>query len=61
MLISQGWVTQFLDAGDSVQLMFVIPPRCHDPDCEFKITVDVDDVIVESDEGNNVAIDTCLG
>jgi len=53
--------TAMLDAGDLVQLKFLIPPGCHDPDCEFKITVDVDDVVVESDEGNNVAIDTCLG
>ena len=50
-----------LAPGASVDLEFPIPFGCHDSDCEFRITVDVDDEVVESDEGNNSASDTCIG
>ena len=44
--------------GASLDLEFPIPFGCHDPDCEFKITVYVDDQIAESDEGNNDLCET---
>ena len=50
-----------LAAGASVDLIFPIPPGCFDPDCEFRIVVDVNNVVVESDEGNNFASGICLG
>jgi hypothetical protein len=50
-----------LAPGASVDLEFPIPFGCHDSDCEFRITVDMDDEVVESDEGNNSASDTCIG
>jgi CARDB len=45
----------------SVDLPFPIPLGCFDPDCEFRITVDVLHDVAEADEGNNTADDTCLG
>jgi len=59
-----GTVTQqtpSLAPGKSVDLSFQIPKGCFDPDCEFKITVDADDDVVESDEGNNTARGICRG
>jgi hypothetical protein len=53
--------TPALAAGASVDLKFPIPPGCFDPDCEFRIVVDVNNVVVESDEGNNFASGVCLG
>lgn len=53
--------TKKLDPGESVPLEIPIPRGCYDPDCDFRITVDVDDVVTESDEGNNVASGTCIG
>ena len=53
--------TPALGAGASVNLAFPIPRGCFDPDCEFRITVDVNDDVIESDEGNNFASGTCIG
>jgi subtilase family serine protease len=53
--------TPALAAGAAVDLRFPIPPGCFDPDCEFRIIVDVTNVVVESDEGNNFASGVCLG
>jgi hypothetical protein len=53
--------TPALAAGAAVDLKFPIPPGCFDPDCEFRIIVDVTNVMVESDEGNNVASGVCIG
>ncbi len=50
-----------LGPGASVDLLFPIPPGCFDPDCEFRITVDANNQVNESDEGNNIASGTCLG
>jgi subtilase family serine protease len=44
-----------------VDLFFQIPPGCFDPNCEFRITVDLNNEVNESDEGNNIAKGTCLG
>jgi CARDB len=54
-------LTPSLGPGASVNLSFPIPFGCHDPDCEFRITVDSNNDVTESNEGNNVADDRCLG
>jgi subtilase family serine protease len=38
-----------------------IPAGCFNPDCEFKITVDANNQIKESNETNNSADGSCLG
>jgi len=52
--------TPLLTPDASLDLAFTIPLGCHDPDCEFKITVDANNDVTESDEGNNIASGTCL-
>lgn len=37
------------------------PPSCFNPDCEFKITVDSEGQINESNEANNVVDGRCIG
>ena len=53
--------TPSLNPGKSVDLLFKIPMGCFDSDCEFDITVDVNNNVVESEEGNNTASGTCTG
>lgn len=53
--------TPALAAGASVDLKFPIPRGCFNPDCEFRIIVDVNNQVVESDEGNNFASGICIG
>jgi hypothetical protein len=53
--------TPALAAGASVDLKFPIPFGCFDPDCEFRISVDVSNIVVESNEGNNSASGSCIG
>ncbi len=36
-----------------------VPPECFTPNCEIQVTVDVDDDVKESEEGNNSARETC--
>jgi subtilase family serine protease len=50
-----------LAAGASVDLSVTIPSGCFDPDCDFRITVDANNNVVESNEGNNFASGSCLG
>jgi subtilase family serine protease len=50
-----------LAPGASVDLFFPIPPACFNPNCEFRITVDANNQVNESNEGNNVAKGTCFG
>jgi hypothetical protein len=50
-----------IPAGGSVDLVFPIPPRCFDPDCNFRIIVDSAGQVLESDEGNNIVAGTCRG
>jgi CARDB len=45
----------------STDLLVDIPPGCFDPDCNFRITVDIDGVVAESNESNNTADGVCLG
>jgi hypothetical protein len=53
--------TPALLPGASVDLLFMIPPGSFDPDCEFRIIVDANGDVTESDEGNNIAAGVCLG
>jgi hypothetical protein len=50
-----------LAPGASVDLTFQIPPGCFDPDCEFRIVVDVNSDVPESDQSNNFASGVCIG
>ena len=50
-----------LAAGASTDVTVDIPPGCFDPDCEFRITVDANNAVSETNEGNNTASGTCLG
>lgn len=54
--------TPAIAAGGSVDLPPIpIPAPCFNPDCNFRITVDSKNEVVESDEGNNFASGTCIG
>jgi hypothetical protein len=53
--------TPAITAGSSVDLAFSIPPTCFDPDCEFRIIVDSNNDVAESNEGNNFAVGRCRG
>lgn len=53
--------TPELGAGQEHTHTVDIPFGCFDPDCEFTIVVDANDVVVESNEGNNVAKGVCMG
>jgi hypothetical protein len=54
--------TPAIPAGASVDLSpLKIPGACFNPDCDFKITVDSNGQVTESDEGNNIANGMCLG
>jgi len=51
-----------IPAGGSVDLLFNVPGNCFSPDCSFKITVDVNNQINESNhEGNNSVNGGCIG
>ena len=50
-----------LNPGGSVDLLFDIPPGCFRPDCHFKITVDSNSQVDESNEVNNTAVGVCPG
>jgi len=54
--------TPAIPAGGSVDLPpLSIPAGCYNPDCDFKITVDSNNQINESNEGNNSVAGNCLG
>jgi hypothetical protein len=54
--------TPAIPAGGSVDLTpLSIPAACFNPDCDFRITVDSNNQINESNEGNNNASGTCIG
>ena len=52
-----------LAAGASSTLSQALGPdgNCFDPDCTVKVTVDSGNVVVESNEANNVATATSIG
>jgi len=45
----------------SLAIPVPMPPGCYNPDCDFRITVDVLNEVVESDETNNTVDGSCLG
>ncbi|MGH2775522.1 MAG: CARDB domain-containing protein [Actinomycetota bacterium] len=53
--------TPALAEGACIDLKVPIPPGCFDPDCEFRITVDVNNDVDEEIESNNFASGICLG
>jgi len=53
--------TPAIPAGASVDVLFPIPPGCFQPDCGFKITVDSNGQVDESNEANNTASGFCIG
>lgn len=54
--------TPALSAGSSVTLPPIVMPRgCHNPDCDFTITVDAKNEVIESNEANNSAKGVCIG
>jgi hypothetical protein len=53
--------TPALAPGAATELLFDLPPNCFVPDCRFRITVDVMGAVPETDEGNNIAEDACIG
>ena len=53
--------TPALAPGASVDLFFKIPSGCFQPDCSFRIVVDVLLQVSETNEANNFANGTCIG
>ena len=53
--------TPALAAGASTNFTVPIPQGCFNPDCRFRITVDSEKTVVESNEGNNSANGICAG
>ena len=53
--------TPSLAAGASTNFTVEIPKNCFNPDCRFRITVDSEKTIAESNEGNNSANGICAG
>jgi hypothetical protein len=54
--------TPVIPAGGSVDLpRLSIPDACPDPDCNFKITVDSNGEVNESNEANNTVDGICIG
>ena len=47
--------------GESGVLEFPIPNGCFSPDCDFTIFVDSEDVLSETNEGNNSVEGRCIG
>ena len=50
-----------LDTTDPVDIEVPIPSGCYNPDCSFTITVDTNNDVDESNEGNNSVTGTCIG
>jgi hypothetical protein len=53
--------TPALAAGASTNFTVQIPKACFNPDCRFRITVDSEKTVTESNEGNNSANGICVG
>ena len=63
-LAQQGTVSVVsLAAGATTTLTITLPPggNCYDPDCAVEITVDSDNDVIESNEGNNIYIENIIG
>lgn len=53
--------TRPVPPGDSVSVTFPIPEECFQPECQFRITVDANNEVDETDEMNNSAKGLCGG
>lgn len=53
--------TPMLAPGASTQVPVTIPKGCFNPDCEFRVTADVGNVVAESNEANNTVGSACIG
>ena len=53
--------TPSLAAGASTNFTVEIPKNCFNPDCRFRITVDSEKTVAESNEGNNSVNGICVG
>ena len=63
-LAQQGTVNVVsLAAGATTTLTITLPPggNCYDPDCDVCITVDSDNEVIESNEGNNDYCELTIG
>jgi hypothetical protein len=54
-------VTPPIPAGDTSSVRFAIPNGCFNPDCDFEITIDANDTVVEANERNNRVEGGCVG
>ena len=50
-----------MPGGSMTDVTVPIPSACFNPDCDFAITVDVDNEVEEAVENNNTADGTCIG
>lgn len=53
--------TPQIPANGMVEVKFAIPSGCHNPDCDFTITVDAQAQVQEGNETNNTAEGRCIG
>jgi subtilase family serine protease len=53
--------TGFISAGATDSVLVPMPDNCYNPDCNFKITVDIVNVVKESNETNNIVEGACIG
>jgi hypothetical protein len=58
---SQTVVTPAIPKQSVVEVKVPIPAGCHNPDCDFKITVDPNNQVQEPREDNNVQAGICIG
>ena len=50
-----------IPVGETKSVSFAIPFGCFNPDCDFTITVDSNENVLESEELNNSANGSCVG
>jgi subtilase family serine protease len=53
--------TRAIPLSDSTAVLFDIPRACFQPDCHFRIRVDADHQVNESNEWNNTVEGVCRG
>ncbi len=56
-------VTGNLKAGETLNspITVPIPADCHNPDCDFRITIDPSSAVKESNKTNNTVESACIG
>lgn len=58
---SQTVATPAIPGQSVIEVKVPIPAGCHNPDCDFKITVDPNNQVQEPREDNNVQSGICIG